>query len=153
MSTKKFNIVVLEKGDHINTITINKLENPILVKKENKNFRSNIAVKRANRLQNYKIRAFMLAIIILVNCINLMDANPVPVMRKSCGRNLSQRIYTICLSYGGICSFPTRVITRNHPNHRAKRRVVDECCRKACHDDFIQIYCCDAKQYRVIVDY
>lgn len=58
-------------------------------------------------------------------------------MRKSCGRDLVERVDRICRSRGGHMTY-TRA-------HRFRRGIVDECCMKRCADHHIFAYCSNNK--------
>lgn len=58
-------------------------------------------------------------------------------MRKSCGRDLVERVDRICRSRGGHMTY-TRA-------HRARRGIVDECCMNKCADHHIYAYCSNNK--------
>lgn len=58
-------------------------------------------------------------------------------MKKSCGRDLVERVDRICRSRGGHMTY-TRA-------HRARRGIVDECCMKKCADHHIYAYCSNNK--------
>lgn len=57
--------------------------------------------------------------------------------RKSCGRDLVERVDRICRSRGGHMTY-TRA-------HRIRRGIVDECCMNKCADHHIYAYCSNNK--------
>lgn len=57
--------------------------------------------------------------------------------RKSCGRDLVERVDRICRSRGGHMTY-TRA-------HRIRRGIVDECCMNKCADHHIFAYCSNNK--------
>lgn len=57
--------------------------------------------------------------------------------RKSCGRDLVERVDRICRSRGGHMTY-TRA-------HRFRRGIVDECCMNKCADHHIYAYCSNNK--------
>lgn len=56
-----------------------------------------------------------------------------PYVRKSCGRDLVERVDRICRSRGGIMTY-TRA-------RRSRRGIVNECCMNKCADHHIYAYC------------
>lgn len=58
-------------------------------------------------------------------------------IRKSCGRDLVERVDRICRSRGGHMTY-TRA-------HRFRRGIVDECCMNKCADHHIHAYCSNNK--------
>lgn len=60
-----------------------------------------------------------------------------PQVRKSCGRDLVERVDRICRSRGGHMTY-TRA-------HRIRRGIVDECCMNKCADHHIYAYCSNNK--------
>lgn len=58
-------------------------------------------------------------------------------MRKSCGRDLVERVERICQSRGGLLTYTKA--------RRMKRGIVDECCSKKCADHHIYAYCSNNK--------
>lgn len=58
-------------------------------------------------------------------------------VRKSCGRDLVERVERICRNRGGHMTY-TRA-------HRIRRGIVDECCMNKCADHHIYAYCSNNK--------
>lgn len=58
-------------------------------------------------------------------------------IRKSCGRDLVERVENICQSRGGLLTYTKA--------RRMKRGIVDECCSKKCADHHIYAYCSNNK--------
>lgn len=64
-------------------------------------------------------------------------------VKKSCGRDLVERVDRICRSRGGHMTY-TRAYSGAH-GHRIRRGIVDECCMKKCADHHIYAYCSNNK--------
>jgi Insulin/IGF/Relaxin family len=59
-------------------------------------------------------------------------------LRKSCGKELNNRIFYICSKYGGFATLDDSLSTSHR---RQKRGIVDECCKRACIDWDLRQYC------------
>lgn len=85
----------------------------------------------------------LLIVLVLFVVIPLMVAQPVKIriVRRTCGRDLVDRVNRICEDRGGHMTY-TRV-------RRVRRGIVDECCMNICPDYHLYAYCSNDKQERV----
>ncbi|XP_058467984.1 bombyxin B-7-like [Malaya genurostris] len=61
-------------------------------------------------------------------------------VRRSCGKYLADRISDICKVRGGYSQLSSS-LNQQSSNHRAKRGIVEECCKRSCTDDTLIQYC------------
>lgn len=73
------------------------------------------------------------------------------VLRRSCGKYLADRISDLCNARGGYNQLSsTDSLLQTH--HRAKRGVVEECCKQSCTDTTLIQYCMEqAEEPEVVV--
>lgn len=62
------------------------------------------------------------------------ESNPRRGRRKSCGRELWQRVNEVCQSRGGSYGY-------TFPRRRVRRGIVNECCERECSDQDVIGYC------------
>lgn len=88
----------------------------------------------------------LLLILVLFIVMPLMMAKPakVRIVRKTCGRDLVNRVNQICQNRGGHLTH-TRA-------HRVRRGIVDECCMQICPDSHLWAYCSNDGQDRIPTD-
>lgn len=80
--------------------------------------------------RNVQRKANLLTILILIHL--LTPASCLPNFRKSCGIDLINRVARICEVRGGY----------NRMDYmRRKRNIIMECCKNACFDTQLYLYC------------
>lgn len=86
------------------------------------------------------VNKYWLAVIMLMTIITTMQAKPLKIKgftRKSCGRDLVERVEHICQSRGGHMTYTKA--------RRIRRGIVNECCANECTDHHIYAYCSNSK--------
>lgn len=81
---------------------------------------------------------FVLFIVIQSMWAQPVKARPGNTIRKSCGRDLVERVDRICQSRGGHMTYTKA--------RRVRRGIVNECCTNKCADHHIYAYCSNGKQ-------
>lgn len=83
----------------------------------------------------------LLLILVLFVLLPSLQAQPTRTfglaMRKTCGRDLVERVDRICSSRGGVMTYTKA--------RRVRRGIVNECCMNKCADHHIYAYCSNDK--------